>query len=898
MLQPRKIKKNKTPLYKNFYAEDSIVAVFLLCIVLIVVFLGVPKDIKYEHYIKLGVGLGLSAIFMPSLFYYPKHGTRGWVIFFRWLSFSLNNKNYKKNQKANNTSLLIPYKKIDNGIVEMKSKHHFGILKINGYNLWTKIHNEREVLLNNLISFFNSIEHKITFVKSDELNSYNQIIFEIETKLSKLQKQYLKNMPKDIELTYQYLLNKKNDFDNLEKIDLIPNYYVVVYGKSKFEVEENIKNITNDLQKANFFPDKLTTEEAFKFIYNIYRPFLKTEIDIENNQIENLENKLQFDDVMFFKNYFKMDDLLYSVQIVGEYGIQIENKWTDTIFNTDSIIFWHLNPIEDEKYNKIIDKTNHDIETAMNLDRRSGFRNKKSILELQAIEETTDLIQISKQKLLDGTIVFLNIATSKEDLKNLENLNSKNCKDEKLKINKLIFRQFKGLAAANFSVLDYLKEETQMVSRNIANGFPFTFENYNDGNDFILGMSNKNPVILDIWKRNRKHINSNLVIFGKSGSGKTTAMMKFILDNKINQKAQVIVIDPQREYQNLAKLPNSTWIDLGTGKTSLNPLEITFSLTEENDKNLLLNNEIIISNQINKFIEWLKIINEKLDDDSVFLITKACIKMYKNFGFYKNINLMNLKSNQFPTISNLVDELANLKFNSEEKEIYNKTKIRLKNWFDITFGNQGIYAKTYNAYTNINLQSDLVIIDTKMLTDNKNSIAQNAAFFQLLNFIQTKINYNFFNNESKKVRTMLVVDEAHYFIDKNNEATLDFLFQTTKTIRKYNGSIFITTQNPSDFTLNENLISKTNGILKNMQYHLFFNLTGDDIQRINELYNPSAKSDSENYIHQHEKDFLINADRGQLLLSSNVGNKIILDMHYNKFEQESLFRENNLNEGV
>ncbi|SYV91848.1 conjugal transfer ATP-binding protein TraC [Mesomycoplasma hyorhinis] len=190
----------------------------------------------------------------------------------------------------------------------------------------------------------------------------------------------------------------------------------------------------------------------------------------------------------------------------------------------------------------------------------------------------------------------------------------------------------------------------------------------------------------------------------------------------------------------------------------------------------------------------------------------------------------------------------------------------------------------FNNHTTIDFLNNFTIIDTKTFVENNSIEFVNASFFLIIFLIQNKINKNFINNK----KFILAIDELHKFIDSNNLTTLNFIFQTTKTIRKFNGSIVLSTQNINDFALSKDLINKTQAILKNMQYKFFLHLPGDDIKMINQIFNPLYNSENEetNLLNKFDSQFVLNAKRGQLLLLSSFNEKNFLRVNYNDYEKE------------
>ena len=125
----------------------------------------------------------------------------------------------------------------------------------------------------------------------------------------------------------------------------------------------------------------------------------------------------------------------------------------------------------------------------------------------------------------------------------------------------------------------------------------------------------------------------------------------------------------------------------------------------------------------------------------------------------------------------------------------------------------------------------------------------------IFRFIEQEI----INNQKIKnnTKTMIIVDEAHMFIDQKYPVALDFFYQMNKRIRKYNGAFIPTTQNISDWNSNNELKNKTSTIIKNSQYTFIFKSSSPDMQDILDLYKAG------NSFNKEERKIIISSSIGQ-----------------------------------
>lgn len=105
--------------------------------------------------------------------------------------------------------------------------------------------------------------------------------------------------------------------------------------------------------------------------------------------------------------------------------------------------------------------------------------------------------------------------------------------------------------------------------------------------------------------------------------------------------------------------------------------------------------------------------------------------------------------------------------------------------------------------------------------------------YLVLAVIKAEVKRNRFKTNNEII---VVIDEAHLAIDKDNPVALNFMYQMVKRIRKYHGAIIITTQNINDFTGSEEIKKKTTAMINNTQYTFIFNLAPSDLNDVNSLY--------------------------------------------------------------
>jgi type IV secretory pathway VirB4 component len=261
--------------------------------------------------------------------------------------------------------------------------------------------------------------------------------------------------------------------------------------------------------------------------------------------------------------------------------------------------------------------------------------------------------------------------------------------------------------------------------------------------------------------------NANSIIFAQSGSGKSYSAKVEIL-RQLMQKTKVIVIDPEREYKQLAESLNGTYIKLSVNsKEKINPFD--FSLNASGSENSL-------AEHIQDLTEVISLMVEGLTAQEKAILDRAIIKIYKEAGFSLRGVQKTRNKHEYPLLKHLY---KNLKVEGEKS-----LTARLEKFVT------GSLATVFDSQTNIKLDNRLVIFDIKDLPE---SIRQ----------IMLVIIANFVYNQVKKEpqKRLLVIDEGWLLLEHQESAR--FVAGLARRARKYYLGVSIITQQANDFLNNE-----------------------------------------------------------------------------------------------
>lgn len=382
-----------------------------------------------------------------------------------------------------------------------------------------------------------------------------------------------------------------------------------------------------------------------------------------------------------------------------------------------------------------------------------------------------------------------------------------------------------------------LLSKMYITTNALANIFPFYNTSFIDEKGVILGYTKENKLcILDIFSN--KYENSNICIFGSSGSGKSYFTKLFIIRNYFLNKRQII-FDIEGEYENLCK---NLYGEQLFKDSYINILQITDKDIKEED---------FLDKKITKVAEFMTSVAE--DINSKYLKDKL-YKLYGDFNITNNIdsviiyednNEMFLEyqiisKDKFPTLIDLIEYIDN----ATQKEIL----IRL-------IDNE---LKFFSKETTIKLDSMLYVLNMSSL------IKSTSVVCEIMDYI--------LNNYINDTETIIYVDELWKY--SKDEIILEAIFNMYKTIRKRRGAIVTITQEISDFYEYKNGLY-ANTILNNSSFKFFFKANYSDLNNIKKYL--SVDYDKLLSLKKTEALLLINRNNLQLKVRANDFERGIID---------------------
>ena len=270
------------------------------------------------------------------------------------------------------------------------------------------------------------------------------------------------------------------------------------------------------------------------------------------------------------------------------YPHYLTDGWLEPILNLEremdiSIV---IHPIDTSETLKKFQKKVAEVQSQINERANKGMvRDPQLDAAYRNIEELRDKLQQAEEKLFNVGLYLAIYAGTEEELNEAES-EIKGMLDSRLVyIKPALFQQEEGLRSILPVVQDELLVHSKFNTSPLSSFFPFTSFDLTSNNGILYGINRHNSslVIFDRFSLT----NYNSVTFATSGAGKSF-MLKLEILRSLMFGTEVIVIDPEREYEYLAEAAGGRFFNISLSSTHhINPFDLPVPLPDENPRDLL-----------------------------------------------------------------------------------------------------------------------------------------------------------------------------------------------------------------------------------------------------------------------------------------------------------------------
>ncbi|MEG0988965.1 MAG: ATP-binding protein [Clostridium sp.] len=662
-------------------------------------------------------------------------------------------------------------------------------------------------------------------------------------------------------------------------------HYLVICDKNKQSLRELTHSVYQTLDSGGLPVTVLGEKELAVFLkYNITRDFNEREID--QIKPEDYKTWIMPKRMEFGPRMIKIDDIItYNLKIVN-YPTEVSNAWGHSIFNMENTkVVMKLTPVDRFKAVRNIDRSLDELRG-----QESNTSKESRLIELaghiNTLQNLLLMLQSDNEQLFNVSIYITLYDYEESERQQLMKENPKgtvippsdmrrrikrNLSEQSFRTSDMFLRQFEVFVGGQVSRYDpFLKKARGIHSNSVAAVFPFVYSHLHDLAGFHIGNSSGLPVFIDFFVRDRNRINSNMVVIGKSGGGKSYAT-KMMLTNLAAENSKIYILDPENEYTELAKNLHGNWIDVGSATQGrINPFHIITALNDDDTQQEEENVSYAVHLQFLE--EYLKQILPGIDADSMEFLNNIIIRVYDEKGIDASTNLGQLSPEDFPIFDDLYDKLLT-DYQASDSD-YTKNHLRTLINYISKFATGGRNSHLWNGPSSLDVKENFTVFNFQSLLANKNNTVANAQMLLILKWLDNEIikNRDYNTKYHAKRKIIVVIDEAHVFIDEKFPIALDFMFQLAKRIRKYNGMQIVITQNVKDFVGTEDLARKSTAIINASQYSFIFPMAPNDMHDLCKLYEKAGG------INEVEQDEIVNNGRGHAFVVTTPSDRSSIEI--------------------
>lgn len=506
--------------------------------------------------------------------------------------------------------------------------------------------------------------------------------------------------------------------------------------------------------------EQLEVEEAFQKGITALRDFIApSSIELESGH---------------FKLGTKYGRTLY----VFGYPRQLYTGWMSPLINIDeeADISMFIYPVESQVVLENLRKKVGQMEAAIQIDSEKGrVRDPGKQAAIQDAEELRDKLQVGEERFFRFALYITIYAFSLEELEYVQH------KIETMLGQQLVYSKAatvqmeQGLSSTAPQGLDTLQIKRNLNTGALSTTFPFTSADLTQESGILYGinMHNNGLVIFDRFTLE----NANSVVFAKSGAGKSFAVKLEALRSMMFG-AEVIVVDPENEYQRLSDAVGGAYVRLSlNSQTRINPFDLPRVIDEEEADNALRSNLITLHGLLRLMMGGAQAqlsggdFGPALSPVEESDLDQALIETYAKAGISNDPLTHNTPP---PTMIDLYQTLLHMQGTGPQ------LAQRLRKY------TSGTFAGIFSQQSNIDINNPLAVFNIRDLEDELRPVAM----YIVLNYIWNK-------TKTDQKRRLLIIDEAWQLL--RHEDSAQFMFSLAKRARKYSLGLTTISQDVEDF---------------------------------------------------------------------------------------------------
>ena len=438
--------------------------------------------------------------------------------------------------------------------------------------------------------------------------------------------------------------------------------------------------------------------------------------------------------------------------------------WFAPIINMDKVIdiSLHIHPMDTNDMLRKFQKKVAEVQSQISSREEKGMVRDPILDTAYAdLEKLRDSLQQAQERIFEVGLYLTIYGATREEIDKTESEIRSILESRLVYIRPALFQQEQGFRSTLPLGLDELSVHTKLNSAPLSSIFPFISFDLTSDRGILYGINRHNSSLVLFDRFSLENYNS--VTFAKSGAGKSYTTKLEIL-RSLMFDTEVIVIDPEREYEYLAETVGGRYFNISlSSEHHINPFDLAIPREDENPADVLRNNIITL-------VGLFRIMLGGLTPEEDAIIDKAITETYALKDISPEANFAAIEP---PLLSDFELVLSGM-------EGSDSLVARLSKY------TKGTWSGFMNRPTNVDMNKKLVVFSVRDMEDDLKPVAMYI------------ITHHIWNTVRKELRKrLLVIDEAWWMM--RSEDTASFLFSIAKRGRKYFLGISTITQDVSDF---------------------------------------------------------------------------------------------------
>jgi type IV secretory pathway VirB4 component len=442
----------------------------------------------------------------------------------------------------------------------------------------------------------------------------------------------------------------------------------------------------------------------------------------------------------------------------------LSEDWFAPIINMDKMfdvsIFIH--PLETAKILRSFQKKVAEVQSQIRIREEKGLvRDPMLDTAYQDLENLRDQLQQAQEKMFEVGLYISVYASNSDELDKVESEIKSILESKLVYVKPALFQQEQGFRSILPIAEDELDVHSKINSSPLSSLFPFISFDLTSDKGILYGINRHNSSLVLFDRFSLENYNS--VTFAKAGAGKSYNIKLEIL-RTLMFDAEVIVIDPENEYEYMAEAVGGRYFNISLNSDHhINPFELLIPAEDESAASVL-------RSQIINLVGLFRIMMGGLTAEEDALIDRAITETYA----LKDITVdSDFKNVEPPLLSDFELVLSGMEGGESLAQRLSKYT-------------KGTWSNFINRPSNIDINKKFVVFSIRDMEDELKPVAM---------YIVTHYIWNAIRRELKK--RLLVIDEAWWMM--KSEDTASFLLSLAKRGRKYYLGLATITQDVDDF---------------------------------------------------------------------------------------------------